>query len=275
MAKLADIVLVGCGNMGFAMLNGWLASGAIVPESVWVVEPSDELRLRAENTKVNTAPTAHGLPEELICRTLILAVKPQVMGSVLDDYQGLIDRANPTIVSVAAGIPIRRFETAFGDNRAVVRVMPNTPSAVGQGMMVMCCNAQVSETQAAFVELLLEASGKVAVIEDEDLMDAVTAVSGSGPAYLFHMVEALRDAGSAMGLPDDIAHTLAMQTIVGSANYASASIDDVAKLREQVTSPNGTTAAALSVLMNPEKGLRPLMKEAVKASRDRSKELGG
>ncbi|MEL6920046.1 MAG: pyrroline-5-carboxylate reductase [Pseudomonadota bacterium] len=275
MAKFAQIILVGCGNMGFAMLKGWIDRGAVDPDAVWVVEPSDALRVRAQGQKVRAVATALELPEDLSARVLLFAVKPQIMGSVLPDYADLVARTNPAIVSIAAGIAIDRFTQTYGDERAVIRVMPNTPSAIGQGMMVMCANAQASQAQTDFVHLLLEASGRVATIDDEALMDAVTGVSGSGPAYLFFMIETLRDAGVAAGLPEATAHTLAMQTIVGAANYAAAATDDVAQLRKQVTSPNGTTAAALAVLMNPETGMKPLIRKAVLASRDRSAELGG
>ncbi|MEO0545226.1 MAG: pyrroline-5-carboxylate reductase [Pseudomonadota bacterium] len=270
----AQIVLVGCGNMGFAMLTGWLQKKAVEAPDVWVVEPTDALRQRAAELSVNTVASADALPSDLTARLLLLAVKPQLMDAVLPAYRELVEHCDPAIVSVAAGIGVARFEDVYGTNRAVLRVMPNTPSAVGQGMMVIYANAQVSQAQLDFVHLLMEASGVAAVIEDEALMDAVTAVSGSGPAYLFHMVEALRQAATSAGLPSDLAHILAKQTIVGAANYADAASDDVSKLREQVTSPNGTTAAALAVLMREDAGLVGLMTEAVEAARKRSEELG-
>ena len=270
----AQIVLVGCGNMGFAMLTGWLEKEVVQPEAVWVVEPTGVLRDRAANLGVQAVPDAADLPADLSARLLLFAVKPQLTDAVLPAYEPLVERSNPAIVSVAAGIGVARFEAAFGVNRAVVRVMPNTPSAIGQGMMVIFANRQVSQAQLDFVHLLMEASGKAAVIDDEALMDAVTAVSGSGPAYVFHMVEALRKAAIVAGLPDELAHELAMQTIIGAANYADAASEDVSKLREQVTSPNGTTAAALAVLMRDDDGLVALMVEAVEAARKRSEELG-
>ncbi|MEL6817154.1 MAG: pyrroline-5-carboxylate reductase [Pseudomonadota bacterium] len=275
MSLQAQIILVGCGNMGFAMLTGWLDRQAVEPGAVWVVEPTEELRTRADQLGVHTVADEGELPAELTARILLFAVKPQLMDKVLPAYAGLVERCNPAISSVAAGIGISRFEAAYGSNRAVIRVMPNTPSAIGQGMMVICANAQVSQAQLDFVHLLMEASGRAAIIDDEALMDAVTAVSGSGPSYLFHMIEALREAAVRAGLPNALAHELAMQTIVGAANYAEAASDDVAKLREQVTSPNGTTAAALDVLMREHDGMTSLLTEAVEAARKRSEELGG
>lgn len=274
MSIQAQIVLVGCGNMGFAMLSGWLEKKVVQPESVWVVEPTESLLDRAANLGVHAVTGAADLPPDLNARLLLFAIKPQLMDAVLPAYEALVTHANPAIVSVAAGIGVDRFEMAYGSSRAVIRVMPNTPSAVGQGMMVIYANPQVSQVQLDLVHLLMEASGKAAIIDDEALMDAVTAVSGSGPAYLFHMVEALRQAAHAAGLPGDLAHLLAMQTITGAANYADAASDDVAKLREQVTSANGTTAAALAVLMREKNGLVALMTEAVEAARNRSRELG-
>ncbi|MEO1748507.1 MAG: pyrroline-5-carboxylate reductase [Pseudomonadota bacterium] len=274
MSLQAEIVLVGCGNMGFAMLTGWLDKKAVESDAVWVVEPTDELRARADDLGVHTAAAAEELPDELSVRVLLFAVKPQLMDKVLPAYEPLVKRCNPAIASVAAGIGISRFEKAYGSNRAIVRVMPNTPSAIGQGMMVICANAQASQAQLDFVHLLMEASGRATIIDDEALMDAVTAVSGSGPAYLFHMIEALRKAAIKAGLPNELAHELAMQTIVGAANYAATASDDVAQLREQVTSPNGTTAAALAVLMREPDSMTSLMTEAVEAARKRSEELG-
>lgn len=274
MAEQAKIILVGCGNMGFAMLSGWLESNVATADDVWVVEPSEELRQRVIELGVRAVAGGEELPTAITTDLLLFAVKPQAMDAVLPAYGDLVSRSNPAIASVAAGIPIRRFEAEFGNKCAIIRIMPNTPSAVGQGMMVICPNQHVGKIQLAFVEQLMEASGKTALLHDETLMDAVTAISGSGPAYLFHMVEALRDAGKALGLQDDLAHTLAMQTIVGAANYAAGAPHDVAQLREQVTSPNGTTAAALAVLMQPETGLGDLMARATTAARDRSIELG-
>jgi pyrroline-5-carboxylate reductase len=162
----------------------------------------------------------------------------------------------------------------LGAETPIIRCMPNTPAAIGKGMLVYCRNAQVSAECEAFVRALLTASGRVARVEDEALIDAVTAVSGSGPAYVFHFIECLTDAGVAAGLPPDIAAELAMQTVMGAGALAAQSADTPAKLREQVTSPNGTTAAALAVLMQDGR-MKNLVGEAVEAARQRSVELGG
>ncbi|MCI5078401.1 pyrroline-5-carboxylate reductase [Oricola sp.] len=268
-----SVVLAGCGNMGFAMLEGWLASKALAASDAFVVEPNETLRTRAAALGVTTVAAAEELPETLSPAMVVLAVKPQVMDAVLPAYAALAAKG-AAMVSVAAGIRIDRFEQAFGDGTAVIRVMPNTPAAVGAGMMVICANPATSADQLDFARTLMAASGETAIIEDEALMDAVTAVSGSGPAYLFHMIEALTEAAKAAGLPDDLAGLLAGQTIYGAAVYARQSGVAPGTLREQVTSPNGTTAAALSVLMGEER-LTKLMTEAVEAARVRSVELAG
>lgn len=272
MPKNNAVVLVGCGNMGFAMLQGWLASEMLDAGEVFVVEPNEGLRERAAGLGVTAVAGAGDLPGDVEAEIVILAVKPQVMDEVLPAYRDLAVRG-ATFVSVAAGILIARFEKALGETTPVIRVMPNTPAAVGAGMMVICANGNVDGETMAFTRKLMAASGEVAVIDDESLMDAVTAVSGSGPAYLFHMIEALTDAARAAGLPDDVAGLLAGQTIYGAAVYAKQSGVAPGTLREQVTSPNGTTAAALDVLMGDGR-LTRLMTEAVEAARARSVELG-
>lgn len=273
LARDMSVVLVGCGNMGFAMLRGWIGTGTLPPGNVHVVEPLDTLRLRAEDQGVNVHSTAASLPAALAPAIVIVAVKPQVIGDVLADYGRYAQPGRDTIfVSVAAGVRIDRLEHALAPGAPVVRVMPNTPAAVGHGAMVMCANPSVTDRQLAAVRQLMAASGEVTEIADEALMDAVTAVSGSGPAYVFHLIEALSEAGRAVGLPDEIAGRLAMQTVFGAAAYARESADDPGTLREQVTSPNGTTAAALDVLMRPG-GLAALIGEAVAAARDRAVEL--
>ena len=265
------VILVGCGNMGFAMLKGWLDSGILQSENVHVVEPSEALQSRAAGVGVNACSSADSLSDDLNPRMILIAVKPQVMGDVLPAYKRFAP--NATFVSVAAGIPVSFFEQHLGSDAKIMRCMPNTPAAIGKGMLVTYKNANVSEDDAAFVKTLLKTSGKVASITDEEQMDAVTAVSGSGPAYVFHFIEALTDAGVTAGLPRETAALLAMQTVMGAGALAAASSDAPTKLREQVTSPNGTTAAALNVLMGEDR-LKNLVAEAVDAARKRSVELG-
>lgn len=276
MTETVSAVLAGCGNMGHAMLRGWLASGVLAPGAIHVVEPADALRMRAEAEGVHAVATPADLAPGLAPSVVVLAVKPQLMADVLPAYRRFAQPGSDTVfVSVAAGTRISAMEAVLGPRAAIVRVMPNTPAAVGQGMMVMCANSRASDRQIGTVRRMMAASGRVATIEDEGLMDAVTAVSGSGPAYVFHMIEALRTAGERAGLPAGIAAELALQTVHGAGIYAARSADDPARLREQVTSPNGTTAAALSVLMRPGSGLTELMSEAVEAARRRGEELGG
>ncbi|MBV2143711.1 pyrroline-5-carboxylate reductase [Falsochrobactrum sp. TDYN1] len=269
------VILVGCGNMGFAMLKGWLESGSLQAVNVHVVEPTEPLLERAAGAGVNAYATAQSLAPDLKPRMVVFAVKPQVMADVLPTYRRFASDAAPgtTFVSVAAGTPVSLFEEHLGKDAAIIRCMPNTPAAIGKGMLVTYKNANVSEENAAFVNRLLKTSGKVASVDDEALMDAVTAVSGSGPAYVFHFIEALTDAGVSAGLPQETAALLAMQTVMGAGALAASSSDSPSQLREQVTSPNGTTAAALNVLMG-ENRLKILVAEAVEAARNRSVELG-
>ena len=264
-----SVILVGCGNMGFAMLQGWLSSGKLQASDVTVVEPADGLRERAAELGVKTLADSTGITGSP--RLIIIAVKPQVIQDILPDYQPYAPEA--TFVSVAAGTPVSLFEKILGAQTAIIRCMPNTPAAIGKGMMVTFANGNVPPEDKRFSEELLETSGKVAQIDDEKLMDAVTAVSGSGPAYIFHFIECLTQAGVTAGLPQDIAAMLAMQTVYGAGALAKTSTDTPSQLRINVTSPNGTTAAALGVLMGNNR-LQNLMTEAVEAARSRSEELG-
>ncbi|MBA8903697.1 pyrroline-5-carboxylate reductase [Phyllobacterium sp. P30BS-XVII] len=266
-----SVVLVGCGNMGFAMLKGWLDAGILKPEQVHVVEPTDALRDRAASLGVNAVADAASLPADLEPRVILVAVKPQVMGDVLPAYRRFAEQA--TFVSVAAGITVNFFEQRLGGHTAIIRTIPNTPAAIGKGMIVTFRNPNVSDNDAAFVDALLKTSGAVASVDDESLIDAVTAVSGSGPAYVFHFIEGLTEAGVAAGLTREIAGLLAMQTVYGAGALAAASSDTPTTLREQVTSPNGTTAAALKVLMSGDR-LKNLLTEAVHAAHQRAIELG-
>lgn len=265
------IVLAGCGNMGYAMLAGWLSSGRLAPQEVIVVEPAEQLRARAAALGVTALADAAEIAQDAVPTLVVFAVKPQVILDVVPSYTRF--SATATFVSVAAGTPIAAFEKILGAQVPVIRCMPNTPAAIGKGMMVVVANGHVSAQTSAFVRDLLSASGAVATIDDEGLMDAVTAVSGSGPAYVFHFIECLTAAGEQAGLPSEIAKLLAMQTVYGAASLAAESSDEPGELRRQVTSPNGTTAAALAVLMGDDR-LKTLLNEAVEAARTRSIELG-
>ncbi|MGU3574518.1 pyrroline-5-carboxylate reductase [Brucellaceae bacterium C25G] len=266
----AKVVLVGCGNMGFAMLKGWIDQNALHADDIYVVEPADVLRQKAEKLGVNAISHTNKLPQDFDPAFIILAVKPQVMSEVLPAYKQFSPKS--AFLSVAAGIPVAQFERILGEETPVIRCMPNTPAAIGQGMLVTYANKNVSETQAKFVKTLLSTSGAVAAVDDEKQMDAVTAVSGSGPAYVFYFIECLTQAGVQAGLPHETASLLAMQTIAGAGALAAQAQDDPSELRRQVTSPNGTTAAALNVLMAGE--MQNIINQAVEAARLRSEELG-
>lgn len=265
------VLLVGCGNMGYAMLAGWLNSGRLAASETLVVEPNEDLRSRAAGLGGGVAASSAELPANLSPEVVIVAVKPQVIREVVEGYRRFAGQS--TFVSIAAGTGIATFTDILGADAAVLRCMPNTPAAIGKGMMVVCSNANVTDKAKRFVNDLLSASGEVAAIDDEGLMDAVTAVSGSGPAYIFHFIECLTAAAEKAGLPAATARLLAMQTVYGAACLAAESREDPAVLRKQVTSPNGTTAAALDVLMGQDR-LKNLLAEAVEAARARSVELG-
>ena len=263
------ILLVGCGNMGFAMLKGWLEAD---PDLVaHVVEPSDPLRQRAASAGALAVASAEDLPAGLAPSLIFLAVKPQVMCEVVPAYASFAG-GPATFASVAAGTTIAALAEMLPGPTPIIRCMPNTPAAIGQGMMVCCANAHTREESKHLTSRLLESSGEVAWIDDEALMDAVTAVSGSGPAYVFHLIECLTAAATEVGLPEDLAAKMALQTVRGAGAYAAASDDPPGQLREQVTSPGGTTAAALGILMGDNR-LQSLMTEAVIAARDRGAEL--
>jgi pyrroline-5-carboxylate reductase len=266
------IVLAGCGNMGHAMLSGWIAAKAAGPEDIFVVEPNGDLLARAKALGVAVSAQASDIPAGFSPALIIFAVKPQVIREVAAQYRRFADDGT-TFLSIAAGTPISTFEAVLGTGARIVRSMPNTPAAIGKGMLVTFAKPNVPEAARALIARLLNANGKVAEIADEALMDAVTAVSGSGPAYVFYFIECLTQAAVHAGLPADTAKLLAMQTVHGAAALAAQSGEEPGRLREQVTSPNGTTAAALKVLMGAD-GLEKLVVEAVEAARLRSIELG-
>ena len=262
------ILLLGCGRMGSALVDGWLSRG-LPPGAVAVLDPAPSPDLEAlarDGLRLNREPDA----APAVC---LLAVKPQVMDAALPRVAGFGGGAT-LFVSIAAGIPLARLAEALGPSTPIVRAMPNTPAAIGRGITALIGNADVTETHLALAEDLLAAVGETVRLPDESLMDAVTAVSGSGPAYAFLLVEALAAAGEAEGLPRDLALRLARATVAGAGALASESGEDPATLRKNVTSPGGTTAAALAVLM-AEDGLPTLLRRAVAAAAARSRELAG
>jgi pyrroline-5-carboxylate reductase len=260
------IALAGAGKMGGAMLTGWLAQG-LDPTRVVVIDPHPSTEIKAlaiRGVRLNPSATDTGVVD-----TLVVAVKPQMFreaGAALKAFVG----PSTLVVSIMAGTTIAVLEEICGG--AVVRAMPNTPAAIGRGITVAVPANNVSAAQRATADALLRATGSVEWVDDESLMDAVTAVSGSGPAYVFLLAEELARAGVAAGLPEELATRLARETVAGSGELLHRSELPSATLRQNVTSPGGTTAAALELLMGAD-GLQPLMIRAIAAATKRSKEL--
>ncbi len=262
------LVLVGCGKMGSALLRGWIASAAA--SRFCVVEPAGPPPELAGAAGVSWHRTPATLPNGPAPDAVVFAVKPQAIDEVLPDYRRWV--APPTLfVSIVAGKTIAGMTRHLGP-AALIRTMPNTPAAIGRGITVACANARVTAAHRRLCDELLAAAGETAWVEDEALLDAVTAVSGSGPAYVFLLIETLAEAAQAAGLPHALAMRLARSTVAGSGELARRSDETPARLRENVTSPGGTTRAALDVLMAAD-GLAPLIARAVAAAATRSREL--
>ena len=258
------LVLLGCGKMGTALLTGWLAAG-VPAASVWVIEPNPTDWLKASGVHLNK-----GVPPAPA--VALLAVKPQMMGAALPALQAL-GNGTTLFISIAAGTSIATFEAALGPRTPIVRTMPNTPAMVGRGITGICANA-AGQSGLALARALMLAVGEVVELDGEHQIDAVTAISGSGPAYVFHLIEAMAAAGVAEGLSPEVAMKLARATVCGSGELAYRSPEPAAQLRTNVTSPGGTTAAALAHLMDPVTGLPPLMARAAHAAAERGRELG-
>lgn len=256
------LVLLGCGKMGSAMLQGWLAQG-VQAGAVWVNDPYPSDWLKATGVHLNA-----GLPAAPAI--VLIAVKPQMMAEALPSLAAL-GNGSTLFVSVAAGTTIGFYEQVLGAQTPIIRAMPNTPAAVSRGITAICGNAQASEAHMALAEALLRAVGQVVCLEGEHQMDAVTGLSGSGPAYVFHMIEAMAQAGEAVGLAPALAMQLARATVCGAGELAHQASESAEQLRINVTSPGGTTAAGLAVLMAE---LPDLMARTVTAATNRGKELG-
>jgi pyrroline-5-carboxylate reductase len=254
--------------MGSAMLEGWMGRGLHLNRT-WVLDPhpSDWVKgLVAKGLNLNvTLPPAPAV--------VLIAVKPQMMGVALEQIAAL-GGDKTLIMTVAAGTTIASYEAVFGPGTRIVRAMPNTPAAVGRGITAIVGNTAATPADMGLAESLLSAVGQVVRLEGEHQMDAVTAVSGSGPAYVFHLIEAMAAAGEAAGLPAEMAMKLARATVSGAGELAYRAPEQATQLRMNVTSPGGTTAAGLAVLMDPETGFPPLLRRAVKAAADRGRELG-
>ncbi len=268
-----ELVLVGAGKMGGALLRGWCEKSVVDARQITVLDPQPS----AEITEL-AIEKGFALNPDLAAgdgdapSALVIAVKPQIIDAVMPDVRALMG-PDTVCLSIVAGISLDRLTAQLGRQPATVRAMPNLPASIGQGASALVVGAHVRSPQKALCVKLLEAVGDVFVLERESLMDAVTAVSGSGPAYVFFLIECLAAAGIAVGLPADLAEKLALATVTGSGDLARQSGQSPADLRKNVTSPGGTTAAALEVLMG-EGGLSPLLRKAVQAAAARSKELG-
>jgi pyrroline-5-carboxylate reductase len=255
--------------MGGALAAGWLQHG-VERGAIFIQDPAPTAEavkfLKSHRLKAAAKPRLPADPA-----VIVLAVKPQIASDVLAGLASRIGKKT-VLLSIAAGRTLLSLAAPLPDGTAIVRAMPNTPAAIGRGVTVACANEQVSATQKRLCAKLLEAVGAVEFIDDEALMDAVTAVSGSGPAYVFLLAECLAEAGEEAGLPPDLAARLARETVAGAGELLHRSSLAPSTLRENVTSPNGTTAAALSVLMG-KGGFTSLLRRAVKAAAKRSREL--
>ncbi len=267
----SPLVLVGCGKMGGALLAGWLDRG-VEADGVHVVEPNPDLAASLRKSPgLNVISEAADLPVNLAPAVVVLAVKPQTMDEAMPSLARFTS-PNTVFLSIAAGKPIAYFEDRLAGEAAIVRSMPNTPAAVGRGITVACANANVTDDQVRTCDDLLRAVGEVAWVEEEGLLDAVTALSGGGPAYVFLLVEVMTEAGIAAGLPAGLAARLARVTVAGAGELLHQASEPPKVLRNNVTSPGGTTAEALKVLM-AEDGWQPLMTRAIAAATARSREL--
>jgi pyrroline-5-carboxylate reductase len=268
------LVLVGAGKMGGALLDGWLARG-LPPKKILVLEPAASKAIRALTRRGVRINPKNALRKDSgigPVAAIVVAVKPQSAPDALPPLAALID-PKTVVVSIMAGRTLAFLEKALPD-AAIVRAMPNTPAAIGRGITVAMGNRRVTAAARSLAQGLLAAAGSVEWVDDEALMDAVTAVSGSGPAYVFLLAEAMARAGAAAGLPASLAEKLARETVAGSGELLHRSPLSAATLRSNVTSPGGTTAAALDVLMAKD-GLEPLMTRAVAAATKRGKEMAG
>ncbi len=263
-SSLPHVTLIGCGKMGSAMLRSWLNKNAISKADI--IDINDLPNELSSHDKVNEI-----VEKDISSDIIIIAVKPQIIADVAQNITGNI-KDGALILSIAAGKKISTLSDLFGEDKAIIRTMPNTPAAIGKGISISVANNNTSQKQINIINKLLLATGKSEWVDDENLIDAVTAISGSGPAYIFYFIEALAKAGEKAGLPLEISKKLARQTVIGSAALAEYE-DNISaqKLRENVTSPNGTTAAALNVLMDGR--FQEILNETVAAATTRSKEL--
>ena len=266
-----SLLLVGCGKMGGALLDGWLRHGAAARD-IFVVEPNPDMAPGLQGRGVAVAAGLDALPGDVAPAVIVLAIKPQQTDAAVPGLAPYAGRGG-VLLSIVAGRTIGYFERTLGAS-PIVRAMPNTPAAVGRGMSVLCANRAASDAQRQVCAALMGAVGEVAWVDDEGLLDAVTAVSGGGPAYVFLLIECLARAGVEAGLPEDLAMDIARATVAGAGELVFRSDQPASTLRENVTSPAGTTLEALKVLM-AEDGLQPLLTRAIAAETRRGRDLAG
>lgn len=263
------LVLLGCGNMGLALLRGWRARG-LPADHVFIVDPG--LKGGFDDLGISDSQVASGMPSEVTAGLIMLAVKPQMLEAAAPSIAAAIDK-DTALLSIMAGATIRAITAHLPGSAGCVRTMPNTPSAIGQGVTALYAPASITADIKTTCDTLMQAAGATVWVDAEADLNAVTGVSGSGPAYVFHMIEALAAAGIEQGLAPDVAETLAIETVAGAGALAAKRMSDPTTLRVQVTSPNGTTQAGLEVLMNEGDGLTQLIKRTVDAARRRADEL--
>ena len=261
--------LVGCGFMGEAMLSATIARGIIQPDDVVVAEINDE-RCAVVHGRYGVRATSDAVDAAAAAEIVMLAVKPQEFAATARALGGTLHR-DQTVMSIMAGVPMESIARAL-THASIVRVMPSTPAAIGEAMSVWTATPEVDEATRGQVAAILQAMGREVYVEDEKYLDMATALSGSGPGFVFLLLEAFVDAGVHIGFKRNVAEMLALQTFIGSAKYAEATGKHLAQLRNEVTSPAGTTAAGLMALENA--GVRGAIIDAVEAAYERSKELG-
>lgn len=262
------LALIGCGKMGSALLNGWL--NIDTDRSYIIVDPADTLPEITNNTAIDHIQSIQEIDNKDL-DIIVLAIKPQIIDKVLKELKPIVSKKT-LIISIIAGTTINTFEKYFGSDQPIIRTMPNTPAAIGKGMIAAIGNQNTNKTQIKTAHNLLSVAGKVEWITDEALMDAVTAVSGSGPAYLFLLIEAMSKAGENAGLTKELSAMLARQTIIGAAALAEQDPQEAKILRQNVTSTGGTTEAALNILMDNNE-FQTIINNAINAAMKRSQEL--
>ncbi len=267
--KNSKITFIGCGNMGRSLIGGLIANG--LPNTLITGTDLNPEQRETTASLFNIEMLEDNQQAIKDANVVVLAVKPQSMQDTLEPIHKILSQQKPLLISIAAGIKLVNLGQWAGDDLAIVRAMPNTPALIQAGATALCANQQTSEAQRDLAEAIMRSVGLALWVDDETLMDTVTALSGSGPAYFFLIMEVMEKAASQLGLPQDQARILTLQTAFGAAKMALESQHDAATLRQQVTSPGGTTEQALNVLMNG--GLEDLFRDALESAQKRSAEL--